>query len=421
MKSDEVKGQVYSKKIIERDNIINPTDNSIKRIIKASVILDDDSKKKDALLSFSFADGVKTAVVKKDNINDFNLTEERLSLEIDTYFADGRKRLNELKERQDEVIKNVASIVDCEQMADQEVVLADLLERLNVLRREFLVLRDSLNFDQIYKLGNTYFNELVNKYASILNNDDIIRKQMDNIRSSHMYLDIVKSIKEMEEDNLNISLFCKEKIAEYESLDNNLSKTDEQIKEIGEVSLEISNLILEEEEIIRDLDFKIKNSMSTYEEVTYVVDSNNYALSNLLLAVATSKFIDNKGLKTAFLTLETFRFMRQVMSPRIKEEKTLKLEVIDYSSEIERAITDVEVVKKMLSDLKGQVKDIFLYFDKNFKEYIGVIPEYKEVLMKLRQVSLIIDEKEEMLNVNNDSLERQYALNLEKVKLKQDK
>lgn len=421
MKSDEVKGQVYSKKIIERDNIINPTDNSIKRIIKASVILDDDSKKKDALLSFSFADGVKTAVVKKDNINDFNLTEERLSLEIDTYFADGRKRLNELKERQDEVIKNVASIVDCEQMADQEVVLADLLERLNVLRREFLVLRDSLNFDQIYKLGNTYFNELVNKYASILNNDDIIRKQMDNIRSSHMYLDIVKSIKEMEEDNLNISLFCKEKIAEYESLDNNLSKTDEQIKEIGEVSLEISNLILEEEEIIRDLDFKIKNSMSTYEEVTYVVDSNNYALSNLLLAVATSKFIDNKGLKTAFLTLETFRFMRQVMSPRLKEEKTLKLEVIDYSSEIERAITDVEVVKKMLSDLKGQVKDIFLYFDKNFKEYIGVIPEYKEVLMKLRQVSLIIDEKEEMLNVNNDSLERQYALNLEKVKLKQDK
>lgn len=421
MKSDEVKGQVYSKKIIERDNIINPTDNSIKRIIKASVILDDDSKKKDALLSFSFADGVKTAVVKKDNINDFNLTEERLSLEIDTYFADGRKRLNELKERQDEVIKNVASIVDCEQMADQEVVLADLLERLNVLRREFLVLRDSLNFDQIYKLGNTYFNELVNKYASILNNDDIIRKQMDNIRSSHMYLDIVKSIKEMEEDNLNISLFCKEKIAEYESLDNNLSKTDEQIKEIGEVSLEISNLILEEEEIIRDLDFKIKNSMSTYEEVTYVVDSNNYALSNLLLAVATSKFIDNKGLKTAFLTLETFRFMRQVMSPRLKEEKTLKLEVIDYSSEIERAITDVEVVKKMLSDLKGQVKDIFLYFDKNFKEYIGVIPEYKGVLMKLRQVSLIIDEKEEMLNVNNDSLERQYALNLEKVKLKQDK
>lgn len=402
-----------SKKIAS-DSIINST----KKIVKATVIEDDSLDF--TSLSFSFDDCNCVTKIKREELSSFNLVEECLCRELDVYFEQSLEKLNDLKTEQDVIIKDLTNIFEGDGLDDEEKLLDDLLVKLERIRKQFQLLYDSLNFDQIYQLGNNYFEKLVNKYADILDNDIIIEKQLDTIRGSGMYLEIVKSIREIEEENLSLSLFCKTKKVEYENRDKDFSLISNKILEIDDISKCVSTFINEEEKIIADLSWKIKNSVSMYEQVQYIVEENNHALRNLLMVVATANFIDNKGLKTAFLVGETFRFMNALMNPKVIEQKTLKFEVIDYTSEIKSALNDVSSVKGQLVDMKSQVKDIYSYFERNFKEYIDVIPEYKEVLGKLQLITTIIDEQCELIDVSNQELEEEYVNNYEKIKLKQE-
>lgn len=422
VKNNDVLDQVFSKKSlnvnnkIEIDSLINPT----KKFVKAMFINEDNLEKDELLLSFSFDEGEEVTTIKSDVVADFNLVEDALSKEFDVYFEQSKEKLNELKVEQDEIIKDIAFVFDSKELEEESILLDDLLEKLESMRKQFQILSESLNFDEIYRLGNTYFDDLVNKYASILDNDIIIRKQMDTIRNSSIYLEIVKSIKEMEEDNFNISLMCKMKKDESLNREKDFYLTSNKIQEIDDISKSITAFLEEEEKIIRDLDWKIKNAVSTYEQVQYIVDGNNRALRNLIVAVAASNFIGNKGLKTAFLVSETFRFMNAIMSVNFKEEKSMKLEVIDYSLEIEQALSDVDGVRRQLVDAKKQINDIFDYFNKNFREYADVIPEYKEVLVKMQFVMDVIIEQSELVELSNKDLENQHKVNYEKVKLKED-
>lgn len=213
VKNNDVLDQVFSKKSlnvnnkIEIDSLINPT----KKFVKAMFINEDNLEKDEILLSFSFDEGEEVTTIKSDVVADFNLVEDALSKEFDVYFEQSKEKLNELKVEQDEIIKDIAFVFDSKELEEESILLDDLLEKLESMRKQFQILSESLNFDEIYRFGNTYFDDLVNKYASILDNDIIIRKQMDTIRNSSIYLEIVKSIKEMEEDNFNISLMCKMK------------------------------------------------------------------------------------------------------------------------------------------------------------------------------------------------------------------
>ena len=104
------------------------------------------------------------------------------------------------------------------------------------------------------------------------------------------------------------------------------------------------------------------------------------------------------------------------MNPRLQQRKYRIISVTDYASEIEGNISKIEDAISIIGKTSLKLEDMIRKIEVDFKDYINVIPECKELLSNLNRLLSELKEKEEELNKTKKQQETLLEKNNQKVK-----
>ena len=108
-------------------------------------------------------------------------------------------------------------------------------------------------------------------------------------------------------------------------------------------------------------------------------------------------------------------FMRQLTRPNTRTRTYRQIDVKDYNKEIESSLSALENVEEMLKKTSKQITTTINEFEHEFKDYIDMFPECRELLDNLEKIKDEIEEKEHELKRIKEQQERQLEINNAKV------
>ena len=121
-----------------------------------------------------------------------------------------------------------------------------------------------------------------------------------------------------------------------------------------------------------------------------------------------------KAIATA--TASYLYFMRNLLTPRLREQRYRVISVIDYSREIENNISRIEDATHTLGKTSNKLEEMIKKIEVDFKDYLDQIPECRELLNNLNKLLGDLKEKEEELEKTKQEQEKLLETNNQKVK-----
>ena len=118
----------------------------------------------------------------------------------------------------------------------------------------------------------------------------------------------------------------------------------------------------------------------------------------------------------AFATAAYLYFMRNLLNPRLRQQRYRIISVIDYSSEIEKNISKIEDAAISISKTSNKLEEMIRKIEVDFKDYMDTIPECRELLSNLNKLLSDLKEKEEELQKTKQEQEKLLETNNQKVK-----
>ena len=174
----------------------------------------------------------------------------------------------------------------------------------------------------------------------------------------------------------------------------------------------------EQDFLLKDLEKKVSESTSITEQVQYRVQLMNRQNRRLLQMIALPMLIPgNRSARAiASATAAYLYFMRNLLNPRLRQQRYRIISVIDYSSEIEKNISKIEDAAISISKTSNKLEEMIRKIEVDFKEYIDTLPECRELLSNLNKLLSDLKEKEEELQKTKQEQEKLLETNNQKVK-----
>ena len=167
---------------------------------------------------------------------------------------------------------------------------------------------------------------------------------------------------------------------------------------------------------LSDLEDKVNNSVEVFNHVEYVTAQTNHFLDALLVGFMLAYRNPNHSttVHSLLLTAFTANFIANLLNPRLERRTYQTVEVIDYEKEIIEGLKSIDDIFILIDDTMEKIVDLRSTFEKQFKDYD--IPEYREALNKLDQLSENISKRREYLSYTKKEFDNQLAKNGVKVK-----
>ena len=108
--------------------------------------------------------------------------------------------------------------------------------------------------------------------------------------------------------------------------------------------------------------------------------------------------------------------MKKAMKPKIAIEKHKVIKVTDYSKEIENNLKSIDDVSKMLSKTSNKLDEMIEKFKIEYKDFLGEIPECKQLLSNMQKVKSDLKEKEYEIEKIKQAQKQNLEKNHNKIK-----
>ena len=319
-----------------------------------------------------------------------------------------KRLMTEEKELEKET-QDLLLLKDAEQLSEK---VETLLNQLQKLRKELELLEKSSNFDQIYTWDDHYLSYLIDDYKRKYNHGFDL-KILRDVQKNEDYVQLMERIIEIENDSKKLEEAVTEHLEEFGERDKAFDLFQKDVDGYDSDFKEIDDLVEKSDEILKDLEEKVKNAVQISEKVEYVTKAIDHSINRLLftyLATKNNPFVP----KTVGLLLRTqamFAFIGDLFAPR--QIKSIKTNVVvqDYTKSIQENIRSLSDVFSLMDETKNKVRFMKEEFIKNFAEYS--LLEYQSVLDKLETLEQSIDERHDYLI----ETEKKMNLQLEKNKV----
>ena len=290
----------------------------------------------------------------------------------------------------------------------------ELLNKLTEIINKIEQLKQRIDITNINNYDHNYLTNLVEEYLERFNNNKLI----DDIKDSELYIMISKKLEELnsKKEFLQDKIENKKKeLALDESYFNEIKLSYFNYEKLNK---ELLNFQVVQDEILNDIQNKIKTAASIKEKTEIQIISMNRLSKRLLTILSASMLIPGvrsaKGIST--MTATYLYFMRNIMRPKTITKKYKVLQVEDYSKEIENSIEELEKASSFIKKTSKQVSKTIKDYEKQFSEYIDILPEYKELLVNLKKIKEELLEKEYELKKIKEEQEKNLEKNNSKVK-----
>lgn len=426
-KIETVKEEKQDEKEIEKDTVI-------KTIIESE--LSPTPIKKDKVISTDNRQPNPLIEQRIDNIDTKEIKEEpKEEIKKDDY--DNQTKLSTLDEMEIMIKKNYYELenikyelqiikiekdneVETKKIDELTQKLIELMKRLEELKKDFF----NKNYKDLYKgyTSDEYINQLINEYKLAIKENDVNNASILQVKQIEEYINIINEIinVEIEADKEKEKLDIKKE--ELDIRDTDFDKLKNDYKAVDKINDYVEKFVKEQDYIISDIEYKVKNSTNITKSVEYktelVVNYSKILTSTLLLATTNIIPQTRRGnLLKLGLIVGAIGNLSSVVKPRLKENKTIiKVTYTDYGREIESKIDSLDNVTLTINKAITDINDLRQTFEKEFKEYANLIPEYKDMIIKLSTIEKDLIVKKDLIKDYNQRLDN--TLNKNNVKVK---
>lgn len=426
-KIETVKEEKQDEKEIEKDTVIKTIIESelSPTPIKKDKVISTDDRQPNPLIEQRI-DNIDTKEIKK---------EPKEEIKKDDY--DNQTKLSTLDEMEIMIKKNYYELenikyelqiikiekdneVETKKIDELTQKLIELMKRLEELKKDFF----NKNYKDLYKgyTSDEYINQLINEYKIAIKENDVNNASILQVKQIEEYINIINEIinVEIEADKEKEKLDIKKE--ELDIRDTDFDKLKNDYKAVDKINDYVEKFVKEQDYIISDIEYKVKNSTNITKSVEYktelVVNYSKILTSTLLLATTNIIPQTRRGnLLKLGLIVGAIGNLATVVKPRLKENKTItKVTYTDYGREIESKIDSLDNVTLTINKVITDINDLRQTFEKEFKEYANLIPEYKDMIIKLSTIEKDLIVKKDLIKDYNQRLDN--TLNKNNVKVK---
>ena len=374
---------------------------------------------------------VKKTKEKEIDIENIELPRKRIYgiSEFDDLTLNEKEKLNKLKNKKliDEYEKYLKDIrydlrslifdynvlVDEEDKAINSEELGKILDRLNEVIEKVEILKNKIQIENFDKYDDNYLYTLIEDYLLEFKDKKVVKE----IEDSPLYVLLSKKIDELDQKKDELKVQVEDRKQEQELKEEDFYKMKEKYYRIEKINKDLLSFQYEQDMLLKEVKYKVKNATSISEKVKVETEAMNIQSRRLLRMLTLSMLfpVPRAAVGATAMTAAYLRFMRQMLNPKTKTTKYRVITVKDYSSDIEYSINflsdNIRLLKKTDKEIDKMIKDV----KDEFSEYLGVYPEFDELLSNLERVKRDLREKEEELERIKKEEEKQLELNDQKV------
>ena len=325
------------------------------------------------------------------------------------------KKLKEVRSELRSVIFEYNLIVDSSDNLYESKEADILLERLNEIIKKIEELKRMIAIPDVDKYDDNYLYTLVEEYILEFKN----KKFVDEIKDSPLYIMIAEKLDELDKRKDNLQTKIEDKKTTLELDEEKLEEIKERYNNYEKFNKNLLDFQLEQDKILDEIREKMAKATSVQERVEVQVVGMRRQSRRLLNLLGMQMMIPGarsaRGLATMAATY--LYFMRNAMRPQTTTRRYKTIKVEDYHKEIEKNIEKLDDVANLLTKTSRQIDATIKEFETQFKEYMNVLPECRQLLYDLEKVKDEIKEKEFELQKIKVAQERNLEKNDAKVKV----
>ena len=290
----------------------------------------------------------------------------------------------------------------------------EILYQLSIIIKKIEELKSKMKIDIKDLETDAYLTDIVDQYMDEFKNKNIVSE----IKDSDLYIMIAEKLEEVTEKTGTLTNKVEDTKDKLELDESQFDKLKESYYNFENFNNQLIAFQSEQDFLLKDLEKKVSESTSITEQVQYRVQLMNRQNRRLLQMIALPMLIPgNRSARAiASATAAYLYFMRNLLNPRLREQRYRIISVIDYSSEIERNISKIEDAATSISKTSNKLEEMIRKIEVDFKDYMDTIPECRELLSNLNKLLSDLKEKEEELQKTKQEQEKLLETNNQKVK-----
>ena len=290
----------------------------------------------------------------------------------------------------------------------------EILYQLSIIIKKIEELKSKMKIDIKDLETDAYLTDIVDQYMDEFKNKNIVSE----IKDSDLYIMIEEKLEEVTEKTGTLTNKVEDTKDKLELDESQFDKLKESYYNFENFNNQLIAFQSEQDFLLKDLEKKVSESTSITEQVQYRVQLMNRQNRRLLQMIALPMLIPgNRSARAiASATAAYLYFMRNLLNPRLREQRYRIISVIDYSSEIEKNISKIEDAATSISKTSNKLEEMIRKIEVDFKDYLNDIPECRELLSNLNKLLSDLKEKEEELQKTKQEQEKLLETNNQKVK-----
>lgn len=290
--------------------------------------------------------------------------------------------------------------------------LETLLEKTNLIIKKIEDLKDNITIENMNIYNDNYITNLISSYIEEFK----LKKNIKDIKDSSLYILISEKLEELADKKEYINQQTEKEKEKQQIDEEKLIEIKERYSDFNNLNNKLEEFQKNQETLLIELQTKLENQTTIYEKEKVRILGAASQTKNLLNFTAGQMLLPGarSAKTTVAATAISLYYIRNLINPNKKFKLAKQIKIIDYSSEIESSIVDLDNIIDQINKTTTQIDLVIKEFKNNFKEYLGKVKEYDEVLKNLEKVSDEIKEKEyEIMKIREEQ-----KLNLERNDLK---
>ena len=333
------------------------------------------------------------------------------------------KNINELEVLQSElyILKELDGdsvyLKKCEENVKE---IRKLLSKIKTLKEKYDNLKDNFDFEYMLEYGDDYLIDKILELKDLCSRDDI-KYIVDNYKILDEYKYLYLKIDKLQEETIKLEEVRDKKVEDLKKRDVDFEKLKERIFDSQKESDRYEIFVRDQQAFLTSLEDKISR-IDSYERVTYKLKGFNQLLSNSFKYLGLLLISPLKGLvpSIATQTLITRNIIHNLRDNlELEEHRKMIYEGIDYSTELEKAINNLDITSTLIDSTLEDVVRLKAEYKNQFSKYEAEMPGYKDAIKKINKIENAILGSKIKLDLTKQRMlekERQNEMKMKKIK-----
>ena len=389
-----------------------------------SISIDIDNNKHDNELYNDDLEDITIPIDKNDSV-DINLSPTNKILEIVTYEELDKMIKTDclnLKELELEITilnSKEEDLVSLKQIKDLEKELDKLIEKFQKLTKTYDNIYENIDYKYIREISEDYFKYLIDDYNSFLDKDLI-----NNTISKELideYISIVNAIIDIENKKDKLKIKINEKKTKFNIRDKEFDKIKDEHSKIDKITDNIESINKDFDKSLNNIKDLLKNNIDIQKNIEYQkklsLNIGNAIKGSILIGSSKLFPPTKKGnmFRIAFMIIGISKLSNLIKEEK-KEKITYKIDINNYEKEISNNILNVNNVIDDIENAFIDIDYIRKTLKKDFKDFIDIIPEYKELIKNINKLEKELDIQKDIAKNYSNEFKKSLQENNEKIK-----